>query len=413
MKLPKNWIMWIIAVGFFAFQFLLRIFPGLVVQDLMTQFRIDASSFAFLSAAYYFGYAGMQIPIGILLDRFQIRYVIAGCALLCSIGTFLFSFSNIWGVVVFGRFLTGVGSAAGFLGAAKLVRTGFSAERFTTMIGLTFSLGLTGALYGGKPMSMLVEAMGWRTVLELLSLTSLLLAASMFFFFPKSDSEHSSPRLKDSLQQILKTPKVLWVALAGAMMVGPLEGFADIWGISYFVNVRGVAKHEASLVTSFIYVGMLMGGPILSYLAKKFGSLYSVTTFCGLGMGALFVFILFYPDSFSQPSLMLMMTLIGIMCCYQVTVLGIACEIVPPSLVGLATSVTNCINMASGCLIHSLMGWAMDLQWAGELKDGMKIYPDQSYLGAVSVIPAMLFLGCFGFLLLSKNTARQQKIEMA
>ena len=69
----KSWVMWLMAVTFFAFQFVLRLDPGLVMPEIMGKFQVDATSFGVLSAAYYLGYAGMQIPVGILLDRYNPR----------------------------------------------------------------------------------------------------------------------------------------------------------------------------------------------------------------------------------------------------------------------------------------------------------------------------------------------------
>src|SRR5689334_17104887 len=91
--ITQAWLMWFLAATFFASQFVFRLFPSLIMSELMQQFKIDATSFGILSAAYYVGYAGMQIPVGILLDRFHPKYVISGCALLCSIGTLPFILS--------------------------------------------------------------------------------------------------------------------------------------------------------------------------------------------------------------------------------------------------------------------------------------------------------------------------------
>ena len=70
------WLMWVLPLLFFTYQFILRLWPGLMMQSIMTQFSIDATQFGFIAAVYYYGYAGMQIPVAFLLDRFGTRQVI-------------------------------------------------------------------------------------------------------------------------------------------------------------------------------------------------------------------------------------------------------------------------------------------------------------------------------------------------
>ena len=405
----KSWVMWLMAVAFFAFQFVLRLYPGLVMPEIMGKFQVDATSFGVLSAAYYLGYAGMQIPVGILLDRYNPRLVISACAFICGLGTLSFVLSDYWQLSLFGRFLVGVGSAGGFLGTAKTIRIAFPEKRFTTLMGLTFTLGLSGALYGGKPVSLLIEQFGWIPVLKILTFISFAIAASIFFFFPRPEGKAqktpsgNSAELLSSLKLILGNSRIIWLGVAGALLVGPLESFADVWGVSYLVNVYGIAKPEASLITSCIYLGMLIGGPLISYLAEKTQAHYLINAVCGLFMAAIFVIVMTTHIASSQPLLMGLMITVGVLCCYQAVVFAIACRLAPPHLSGLATSVTNCINMFGGCVLHFAMGWVMDQRWQGEMENGIKVYDSMSYSLAVAVIPATLLFGFIAFLILKRG----------
>ncbi len=408
-----SWFMWFVAVTFFAFQFVLRLFPGLVMTEIMTKFHIDATSFGVLSAAYYLGYAGMQIPIGILLDRFSARTVVSVCALTCTLGSLSFVYSDSWTLTLIGRFLIGAGSAAGLLGTVKTIRYAFPEKYFTGMMGLTFTLGLSGALYGGKPVSLLVQQIGWVRVSEVLTVLSLVISIGLFFLFPReikeeqeSDDSQSEPtRLATDLRMILGNRKIIWLAIAGALMVGPFESFADVWGVSYLVNVYGFTKPDASLVTSGIYMGMLVGGPVLPYIAEKLNAHYWVNAISGLLMAVVFALVIFSEATFSRSSLLGLMIFVGILCSYQAVVFAVACKLAPSRLAGLVTSVTNCINMCAGCLFHFAIGSVMDLNWSGATENGIKIYDPSSYITAISLIPFTLVLGFFGFVWLNKRNA--------
>jgi len=83
MSALHSWIMWFFSALFFAYQFIMRLFPGLCVSEIMHKFQIDATEFGLLSSMYYYGYAGMQIPMAILLDRFGPRLIVSLCCFIC------------------------------------------------------------------------------------------------------------------------------------------------------------------------------------------------------------------------------------------------------------------------------------------------------------------------------------------
>lgn len=98
MTFTKNkylpFMMWVFPLLFFTFQFVLRLWPGLMMQQIMGQFSIDATHFGMLAAFYYYGYAGMQIPVAILLDRFSARYVVFAFATLCGLAVLIFTYTR-------------------------------------------------------------------------------------------------------------------------------------------------------------------------------------------------------------------------------------------------------------------------------------------------------------------------------
>ncbi|MGL9688639.1 MAG: MFS transporter [Wolbachia sp.] len=151
-RLP--FFMWFFPLSFFAYQFILRLWPGLMMHQIMDQFAIDASHFGVLAAFYYCGYFGMQIPVAILLDRFGTRYI----AMLCGCYFGVFTYTNNFYLAVLSRFLIGACSATGFLGVSKVVSKWFLRDQYTRMIGFSFTLGLTGTIYGGKPVGSLIES---------------------------------------------------------------------------------------------------------------------------------------------------------------------------------------------------------------------------------------------------------------
>lgn len=145
------------------------------MPQIMAQFSIDASHFGLLAACYYYGYAGMQIPMAILLDRFSIRYVVFVFAVICGLATLLFTYTQHFYMAAFSRFLIGSGSAVGFLGISKVVSEWFPKAQYASMIGFSFTFGLMGAIYGGKPVSLLIDAYNEQNVATTLAIISILI----------------------------------------------------------------------------------------------------------------------------------------------------------------------------------------------------------------------------------------------
>jgi predicted MFS family arabinose efflux permease len=386
--------MWVFPLSFFAYQFILRLWPGLMMQTIMNQFAIDASGFGLLAAFYYYGYAGMQIPIALLLERFGPRSVIFSFELLSGLGMVLFTSTNHFYWALLGRLLIGVGSAVGFLGVSQVISQWFKKELYTHMVGLSFSIGLLGAVYGGKPLSLLLSHYDWHHVALALSFFSLLIGFGTYLVVRSPSTKDLNPvKLKvTDLKSIIYSPYIWRLAIANLLMVGALEGFADVWGISYLMTAYPYTKANAAFMISLIFVGMLFGGPILASLARRLGD-FTVLVLCGTSLSVIFMILLFFLGEQWWAHCVLFL-LIGVLCCYQVIVFSAGAKLVSTELLGITIAFLNCINMLGGSFFHTLIGAMMDLFWTGHLNEqGTRIYSLHSYQYALSLIPLSAFLG--------------------
>lgn len=389
-------VMWAFPLAFFAFQFILRLWPGLMMQPIMQQFSIDATHFGFMAALYYYGYAGMQIPAAILLDRFQARYIIFLFALICGLATLLFTYSTNWYLACFSRFLIGAGSAVGFLGVSKVISEWFSKDYYTKMVGFSFTIGLLGAIYGGKPISLLTETYYWKTIALILALVSLLLGFGALLILrsktiKECDKNEASLKLKD-FKTLLLSPTIWLLAIANLLMVGSLEGFSDVWGVPYLMSAYDLSKSDAAQLISFVFIGMLFGGPLLAFCSKLMGN-YAVITLCGIGMALIFTLLLTTND-YHWNLFASLFFVIGLLCCYQVIVFATGADLVRPQYLGVTVAFLNCINMLGGSFFHSIIGHVMDFFWSGELSaEGIKRYSVTAYQSALLVIPLCAIIG--------------------
>jgi sugar phosphate permease len=408
--------MWLFPLAFFAYQFILRVWPGLMMQPIMAQFSIDASHFGILAAFYYYGYAGMQIPVAILLDRYSARIIVFVFAVLCGLATLLFTYTDNFYLAVLSRFLIGAGSAVGFLGVSKVVSEWFTKDQYARMIGFSFTFGLMGAIYGGKPVSALIETYSWQNVAVTLALISIAIGCASYLALrsPKQieQREQEGQFKMVNFKALLSSPIIWCLALSNLLMVGSLEGFADVWGVPYLMTAYDLAKGDAAGLVSFIFFGMLFGGPLLAFCSKKFGN-YLVIGASGVGMAIAFVLLLSHP-SYNHLILSGLFFTVGVLCCYQVIVFAAGSNLVASKNLGVTVAFLNCINMLGGSFFHTSIGRIMDLFWTGKLNsNGLRVYDLEVYQYALSIVPVCALVGvllvCFVSIKVKRST---QQVEL-
>jgi len=405
-----SWTLWSIVTFFYAYQYILRVSPSVMLDDIMRQFAITSEEFGVFSGVYYIGYALAHIPIGIMLDRFKARIVIPSFIILSVVGFLPLVYADSWGMSVFGRFLVGIGSSAAILSVFKIIRMTFEDKKFTRMLGISVMVGLLGAIYGSNPVYRLCEMFGWHNVILGFVGVGVLLSIITFFLIPetKQTSGHSNDMksIGNDLMQIIKNKRVMLTAFFAALMVGPLEGFADVWGATFLENVYGYDKNMSSSLPSFIFFGMCFGSPVLAYLAEKTGAYYRITMMAALIMGTAFITILM-----SRPSYMVLAILfsaIGVMCSYQVLVMYMNSKNADERLSNLVTAITNMVIMSFGYIFHYAISKTMGIFWDGTIVNGIPVHSSEAYIIGLSVIPITLFIALAGFLYLSKKNKQKQ-----
>ncbi|HEU4378308.1 MAG TPA: MFS transporter, partial [Hyphomicrobiaceae bacterium] len=154
---------WLAGATFFFYAWILRVAPSVMVEELMRDFSVGAAVLGHLSAAYFYGYAGMQIPVGILLDRFGPRRLMTVAACVCAGGCVLFATAETLSAAIAGRVLIGASAAFSLVGAMAIAGQWFPPDRFALLSGLAMAAGMAGGVFGQAPLRLVMEATDWRT----------------------------------------------------------------------------------------------------------------------------------------------------------------------------------------------------------------------------------------------------------
>lgn len=398
------WFVWIIVSIFYAYQYVLRVMPSIMMGDITTQFHIDAAVFGQFSGIYYLGYSLMHLPIGIMLDRFGPRKVMTVCILLTVIGLLPILFAENWIYPLIGRALIGVGSSAAILGTFKIIRMTFKEEHFPRMLSLSVMIGLIGAVYGGGPVSYLCQSLGYHTVIELFIALGLLLACITYFIVPDIEASTQTSVIAD-VKTVFTNRKVLMLCCFAGLMLGPLEGFSDVWGSGFLKQAYGFNSTLANYLPSMIFVGMCFGAPVLSLIAEKSG--YYLGTIIAAGAVMFLTFFALVAGVLTPTSITISFVMVGMCCAYQILAIYKASTYVPENLAGLTTAVANMIIMSFGYAFHTVIGYVINAY------GGTQVTRAFSY--GIGVIPLTLALGIMGFIFLAyreKSGASSEDLVM-
>lgn len=412
--LQRNFLIWLLASLFYAYQYILRVIPNILAPELITKFNISVADVGQFGGLYYVGYTLAHIPIGLFLDRFGPKFVLPACIVLTFTGTLPLICFDEWSYSIIGRIIVGVGSSASAIGIFKVASMYFLQEKSARMASLSIIIGLLGATCGGLPLDFLLDKFGWEYVIYTFSAFGCLLALLLFFITPSSNDQKEvsvNNNMFQDLKTVLFNKHVVLIGFFGGLIVGPLQGFADAWAKTFLYEVYQITADLASLLPSLIFVGMGAGSFFLAYLLEKFPNKhYEVIIACSLAMIA--SFLLLFTQVGGLYIVLPALLVIGFASGYQVVTIYKAISYVNNNLVGLATAVSNMIVMVFGYFFHTGIAKIIDLCWDRTVIQGNPVYSAELLIKATSIIPACLLIAVFGLLWLKKQD-KQSKIACA
>ena len=379
------WVVWGATAIFYAYQYILRVMPNIIMDDLLLKFDIGTKDFGQFSGIYYIGYSAMHLPLGILLDRFGPKRVMPICILLTVLGLLPAIFTDNWTYPILGRFIMGMGSSAAILGAFKIIRITFSKAHFTRMLSLCVTVGLIGAIYGGAPVNYMLSTMGLENLIITFAAIGIALALISYIIIPNIEPVHGESVLAE-VKEVLGNHKVILVCIFAGLMVGPLEGFADVWGAAFLKQVYNFDGTAAASLPSMIFIGMCFGAPLLSLIAEKTGSYLGTIVASGVIMASVFTWLL--TGNMSVTPMTITFVIVGVCCAYQILAIYKASTYVNDNVVGMTTALANMIIMVFGYAFHTIIGSV--LEYVGPATE-------TGYVYAISIIPVALTIGVAGF----------------
>jgi MFS family permease len=399
---------------FFGYAFIQRVSPSVMTAELMREFAVGATALGSLSAFYFYTYASIQLPVGMLTDRFGPRKLMSFAAGLCAFASLGFALSDSIITASIGRALIGGTVAFAFVGTLSIASYWFSARRYALLAGLLQSVGMCGAIFGQAPLRYLVESVGWRGSMMVLAGAAILLSILLFVLVPRRSPDQlgvtGQTKILKGLKLIAGNPQTWICAIIGFGMASIMLGFGGLWSVPWLTTIHGYSTVEAAGITSMIFVGWAIFSPIVGWLSDKSGRRNPI-----MMMGSLLCLIAFATLLFNTPDntamIMWLIFLTGAGGSAMTAGFSSVRELNHPNFSSTALGLMNMFIVGAGAVMQPLIGWLLDENWDGVLANGARVYSDQAFTTALTSLLIVTFMAFIGSFLLRETYCKQTEFE--
>ncbi len=393
-------IICILGAAFYMYEFTLQVSLGVMTNELMQNLSLNAATLGIVSSLYYYGYTPMQIPAGLLHDRFGPHRVLTVAILLCSLGALVFSYSETIFHASMGRLMMGIGSAFSFTGALILITRWFPLGYFPILSGIVQFMSCVGAIFGELPLALAVDYWGWRTTMFDLAIIGFVLAITVFLIvrdFPSHEHKISAYAINKAetrnIKHVFGRAQSWWIAFYSFLVWAPITAFAGLWGVPFLVAAYNISTESASLALAALWIGIGLSAPLIGWISERIQLRNIVLTVCSL-LGAIGSFVVIY---FSLPNyfLYLLLFLIGIAGSAQSLAFSVVRDATPPKMLGAAIGFNNMATVAGGAILQPIIGFILQFHSVGKIVGNVPVYHISDYQIALFMIPLCYLLAAF------------------
>ncbi len=413
------WAVWGLGAVLYLIGFFQRVAPAVMSDELSRTFDLSAASLGNLSAFYFYSYVAMQIPTGLLADRWGPRRLLSLGALIAAIGTLVFAVASNGSIAGIGRLLVGGSVAVAFVGMLKLASHWLPLKQYAMASGVALFAGICGAVFAGVPLQMSVAAIGWRQVMVVMAIFTGLLAVCIWWLVRDDPAErgylsHAAEHPESSVQlgvwaglRKVMTYRNTWLlALVPGGVVGCLLTFAGLWGVPFLTSHYGLTPVGAASVTSALMVAWALGGPVFGAFSDRIGA-RKWPYVAGVWVVLLGWLVVVYVPGLPVWLLVAVLVVIGFFSGCMILGFAFAKESVPISLAGTVSGVVNSGVMSGPMLLQPAVGWMLDRMWQGQQQTGVRIYDLPAYQAGFNLMLAWAALAAL-LILFTRDTHCQQ-----
>lgn len=397
----QAWAVWSIAALFVLFQFLLQASTSVMIPCLEKAFSVSIVAVGLLSSSFFFTYLVLQIPAGIVVDKYGPRRLLTVSVLITAAASFMFANSHYFSTAEASRMLMGIVTAPAVPAALYLAAKWFPPRRFALVAGLTEMTGMIGGAIGERFLSQCVQgSLGWRGTMYLCAKIAIVLAILIWFVVrdkPKQAQIAESSNAKQCnvwqhLLQVIRIPQVWWNGLFSGFTFAIIAAFAALWAVPFLQQVYGLTLVHAAQMSSILFIGTALGTPVFGWLSDRIGRRKPIMFFGSIVSAITMISILYIPE-LPLPLMNALFFILGFSVgCYAIA-FAVVREITPPEVHGTAMGFTNMMCILIGApVLQPVIGWLIHFNASKELATATINYGNTDYRIALSALPIALVL---------------------
>jgi sugar phosphate permease len=417
----RRWVGWGLLVAAFFLVSLHRTSTAVLSEPLMRVFDTDATSLGLLRSSFFYIYALLQVPAGLLTDRYGARAIAAAGTVVMSLGSLAFGLAPTYLVAFAGRLAVGLGASVLFIAALRFCANWYRPDEFGTMTGATFTVGILGGLAATTPLAIAISTLGWRGTLVGLGALGVAIAVGVVLLsqdtpedagLPAIDNvpdrpEVSAADLKRYVRDAVGEPETWLLGVMLFFMTGVGITIFGLWGIPYLVQTYGISVTEASVYLLVGNIGGMVGPTLFGWLSDRVGRRAEFIVLSAVMFALTWAIF----AVFGQIPLLL----VGAIFLFSRVLRGgiplaftVMKERHPEAASGTVVGLVNTMGWLGAAVFPVLLGAALDRYWTGEMVNGTRVYTTFGYrvAFAIAVAGGLVATGCA--LLLYRRVRRER-----
>jgi sugar phosphate permease len=390
--------LWVLlAAGFLLVNFH-RTATAVLADTLARTFDATASELGFLHASFFYIYAGLQLPAGLVVDRYGPRRVGAVGLVVMTAGAVWFASAGTLLVAFLARAVVGFGGSVLYIATLRFCANWFRPTQYATMTGYTIAAAGIGGIIATTPLALAIESVGWQTALLVTGAASGGLGIAVGAFMRDTptragfESVGEPEREAASLSAVVANTRTV-LAERETWLLGVLLFFTfgtnftvlGLWGVPFIVDVYGVSVARASLYVLLGNVGFVLGSPAFGTLSDRLERRTVLIVGASLLFTLVYALLLFVPP-LPVVGFVLFAALFangGVALAFTV-----GKERHDPAVAGTITGVINSIGYFGAAIFPTIMGAVLDVYWTGEVINGARVYTVTGYRVAFGIATA-------------------------
>jgi sugar phosphate permease len=405
------WLIWIVAMLAQIMNTMHRVGAAAALDQIMSDFGITAATVGILMSMYFYVYAFMQFPSGILADSLGPRKTITIGCLVATVGSIVFGMAPTVPLLFIGRFLISLGVSVAYVNVIRLTVDWFESKHFAKLVGLNGFMSTLGSIIGTTPMAILITAVGWHFSFEIIGILNFLILIACWFVIRDKPSgmklpsplEREFPQelqnvseqikqvddvaLQKRLRFVLRSSHVWLSFVIAAGLYGTMLVLVGAWGIPYLMQVYGMSRDAGATLMLVILISHVIGIMAIPVISDRISSRKLPLMVCTITYFIATLALIFINQGKPPAGLLyVIFTLMGFFAGATPLSYVVAKENMPSRVSGNVVGLANVSPFLCAAIFQMLVGLILDARWEGAINAGARIYSSSAFQSAFMLI---------------------------